>query len=229
MDRKLPWRLALVWAAACHAAAAELPDSAVLADQLRQAAGPALAGARRVEVSVGSLDPRLRLAPCAKIEPVIPPAARLWGKVRIALRCTEGARWQVYLPVTVKVFGAGVVAQRALPAGTVLAAADLGTAEVDLAADPQGAIGRPELAVGRALARPLVTGQPVGHADLRARQWFAAGDTVQIVAAGPGFRIGGVGQALSAGVEGQTARVRVEGGRTLTGRPFADRKIEVPM
>lgn len=229
MDRKLPWRLALALAAACDVAAAGLPDTAALADQLRLAAAPALEGVRRVEVSVGSLDPRLRLAPCLKIEPVIPPSARLWGKVRIALRCTEGARWQVYLPVTVKVFGTGLVAQRALPAGAVLDAADLATAEVDLAADPQGAVTKAELAAGRALARPVSAGQPIGQADLRARQWFAAGDTVQIVAAGSGFRIGGVGQAVSAGVEGQTARVRVEGGRTLTGRPVADRKIEVTL
>ena len=229
MDRKPLLRLAGLLVAMCGTASAELPDSAVLADQLRRAAGPALAGARRVEVSVGALDPRLRLAPCARIEPVIPPAARLWGRTRVALRCTEGARWQVYLPVTVKVFGAGVVARRALPAGTVLAPADLDVAEVDLAADPQGVLERADLAAGRTLARPLAAGQSVGHADLRVRQWFAAGDTVQIVAAGAGFRIAGVGQAMSAGLEGQTARVRVEGGRLLTGRPVAERKIEVAL
>jgi hypothetical protein len=34
----------------------------------------------RMEVAVGELDSRLRLAPCARIEPYIPVGARLWVK-----------------------------------------------------------------------------------------------------------------------------------------------------
>jgi flagella basal body P-ring formation protein FlgA len=230
MDRKHPWRLALAAALAwlvLHAQA--MPPTEALAMQLRAAAAPAAPAGRRVEISVGALDPRLKLAPCAKIEPVIPPAAKLWGRVRVAMRCVEGARWQVWLPVTVQVFGTGVVARRALPAGAAVDAADLAVAEVDLTADPQGMLESPLLAAGRTLARPLAAGQAVGHADLRSRQWFAAGDTVQVVAVGNGFAIGGVGQAVSPGIEGQVARVRVEGGRLLTGKPVADRRIEVSL
>lgn len=229
MDRKHPWRLALAAAFAwlvLHAQA--MPATETLAQQLRAAAPSAGAG-RRVEISVGELDPRLKLAPCSRIEPVIPPAAKLWGRVRVAMRCTEGARWQVWLPVTVKVFGTGVVARRALPAGAAVDTADLAVGEVDLTADPQGMLDSPLLAAGRTLARPLAAGQAIGHADLRSRQWFAAGDTVQIVAVGDGFSIGGVGQAVSPGIEGQAARVRVEGGRLLTGKPLADRRIEVSL
>src|SRR5450830_1910176 len=44
----------------------------------------------RMEVSVGELDRRLRLAPCQDIQPYIPPGTRLWGKTRIGLRCARG-------------------------------------------------------------------------------------------------------------------------------------------
>ena len=114
----------------------------------------------------------------------------------------------------------------ALPAGTALTAAHLQPGEVDLA-DGAAPLRVAEAALGRTLARPLGAGQALHPADLRARQWFAAGDTVQITAVGPGFRVSGEGQALGPGLEGQPARVRTEGGRVVVGVPVADRRLEL--
>jgi flagellar basal body P-ring formation protein FlgA len=217
---------------ACLIGVAALASQGAMAgaieEQAQQFAQDAAASAgARVEVVVGSLDPRLRLAPCRRVEPYLPNGTRLWGRSRIGLRCVEGPTpWNVYLPLTVKVFGRGLVAARALPAGTVLSAADLQAVEVDLAA-----AGLPlqsaEFALGRTLGRPLDAGQALRPADLRARQWFAAGDTVQILAVGSGFQISGEGQALGAGLEGQPARVRLEGGRIVSGTPVAERRVEI--
>ncbi|HMN76521.1 MAG TPA: flagellar basal body P-ring formation chaperone FlgA [Burkholderiaceae bacterium] len=183
----------------------------------------------RLEVEVGTLDPRLKLAPCERIEPYLPSGVRLWGRTRIGLRCTQGATaWNVYLPLTVKVFGPGVESTAALPAGAVLSAADVRAAEVDLAARGT-AIVDPGDAIGRTLARPVAPGQSLRAADLRKRQWFAAGETVQITAVGPGFRVSGEGQALGPGYEGQSARVRTESGRIVVGQPVAERRIEIAM
>src|SRR5688572_30171507 len=86
-------------------------------------AGTQQAGAGfRVEVEVGRLDARLRLAPCQRIEPYLPANSRLWGRTRIGLRCAQGASpWNVFLPITVKVFGRALVAAAPLPVGTTLA------------------------------------------------------------------------------------------------------------
>jgi flagella basal body P-ring formation protein FlgA len=195
----------------------------------------ALAGTRnhaapRIEVIVGELDPRLRLAPCEQVEPYLLNAAPLWGRTRIGIRCLRGpSRWNVFLPVTVKVYGRALVATGALPAGGVLTADDLAQADVDLAEDASAALTQDSLAVGRTLTRPLAAGQSLRRSHLKARQWFAAGETVQVIAAGPGFRVGSEGQALTQGVEGQPARVKTEGGRVLTGMPVAERRLEVPM
>jgi flagella basal body P-ring formation protein FlgA len=215
------------WAlgAASGAGAAE---TSALAQQVRQfALDAATAPGLRLEVDVGALDSRLRLAPCDRVEPYLPTGTRLWGRTRIGLRCTQGVTlWNVYLPLTVKVFGPGLVAVAALPAGTVLAPAHLQPGEVNLA---EGAAGlrAAEAALGRTLARPLAAGQALHPADLRARQWFAAGDTVQITATGPGFRVSGEGQALGPGMEGQPARVRTEGGRVVVGMPVAEQRLEL--
>jgi flagella basal body P-ring formation protein FlgA len=184
----------------------------------------------RVEVRVGQLDPRLRLAPCSAVQPYLPSGTRLWGATRIGLRCTDGvARWNVFLPIWIDVFGPALVANAPLPAGHVLAAADLRSAEVNLAATPTAPLARQELASGRALARPLKAGSAVQAIDLRARLWFAAGDTVRVVAAGNGWRIHGEGQAMAPGVEGQRVRVRTESGRIVSGVAVAERLVAVAL
>ena len=200
-----------------------------LAATVQAMADAQLPNTARVEVTLGELDPRLRLAPCNRIDPFVPPGQRLWGRSKVGLRCTDGARWTVYLPVTVKVFGTALVARAALPAGATLAAADLAQAEVDLAEDPSAALVDAQAFVGRQLARPLQPGQALRAVHLRPRQWFAAGETVQIRAGGSGFFIAATGQALTPGLEGQPVRVRTESGRVLTGEAVGERRVEVSL
>lgn len=246
----LPCLLALLGAAGgtAHAddeATAAVPAGAEIAHWMRQAAQTVLdsqavaadtvaetppAAAARIEVSVGRLDPRLKLAPCQKVVPYLPTGSRALGNTRIGLRCAQGPKpWNVYLPVTVKVFTRALVAATAVPAGTVLQRQHLTEAEVDVAASTDPAIRQPALAVGRTLARNLGAGDTLHQADLKQRLWFAAGDTVRVVAMGPGYQIAADAQALGPGVDGQTVRARIEGGRIVSGVATADRRIEVPM
>ena len=240
---------ALAWLVACLGMQAALAQDAVLGSgleaQVRQLAldgmqvpsadaaakRPADApAAPRFEISIGQLDARLRLAPCERVEPYLPEGVRLWGKARIGLRCTQGAsKWNVYLPITVKAFGPALVAVAAAAAGSVLTADGLALAEVDLAEDTSVAVANNMLAVGRVLARPLKAGQSLRQSHLKQRQWFVAGDTVNVVAQGAGFSVAGDAQALTNGVEGQPARVRTESGRVLTGLPVGERRMELSL
>ena len=153
-------------------------DAALLEDVRALALGKASEnGGTRVEVAVGQLDPRLRLAPCQSIEPYLPPGVRLWGKARIGLRCKAGTTpWNVYLPVTVKVFGRALVVPAGASAGAVLSETDLAEAEVDLAEDHTAALLDPRQAVGRTLAQNLKPGQTLRQTHLKSRQWFVARD-----------------------------------------------------
>jgi flagella basal body P-ring formation protein FlgA len=207
--------LALPWARADAPAGLE---QQVRALAIAGAQPNARAGVTRVEVQVGQLDPRLRLAPCQRIEPYLPAGTRLWGRTRIGLRCTEGAsRWNVFLPVAVKLFGPALVVTAPLPAGHVLAEADLASAELDLAEEASPALIRSELAVGRSLARALDAGQGLRQAH------------VKVVALGAGFSVAGEGLAMTPGVEGQPARVRTESGRVLVGMPVGERRMELSL
>jgi flagella basal body P-ring formation protein FlgA len=194
------------------------------------AGAPADRPVLRVEVVVGALDPRLHLAPCQRIEPWLPGGARLWGKTRVGLRCVQGpSPWNVYLPVTVHAWGRGLVAGAAAAPGSVLQPGDVAEGEVDFAESNSPALVDAAQAVGRTLALPLKPGQSVRAAHLRARQWFTAGDTVRLLASGVGFRLECEGQALSNGLEGQTARVRTESGRVVTGMAVGDHRVELAL
>ncbi|MFY7866114.1 flagellar basal body P-ring formation chaperone FlgA [Roseateles sp.] len=208
---------------------------ALSADLLTHVQQVAQAGARgglpaqaRVEVQVGALDPRLKLAPCAVVQPYLPPGLQMWGRTRIGLRCVQGpVRWNVTLPVTVKVFAKALVAADTLAAGTTLTQALLSTAEIDIAA-ASGAVFTDAAGLnGRTLNRPLGAGEAVRSDSLKARQWFAAGDTVMVRATGPGYSVSREGQAMAVGLEGQNVKVRFESGRIVTGRVVGDRQVEV--
>ena len=198
---------------------------------LRHAAGAALPGdaARwRVVVVPGTLDPRLRLAACTRIEPYLPAGARPWGRTRVGLRCTDGnAAWNVTLPVTVKVFGPALVAAEALASGTVLRAEHFTVADADWAAEASPVVAEGAPLAGRVLARPLAAGEALRQADLQARRWFAAGDVVRVRAHGTGFAVHSEGQAMGNGLEGQSVRVRLDSGRVLVGRAVGDRLVDV--
>lgn len=230
--RRLAWACCLV-SAPLWAQSGTVPDAATLAQvrqMLTQAATAKAPAGARIEVVPGTLDARLRLAPCAQVEPHLAAGVSVWGRTRVGLRCTLGATaWNVSLPVQVTVHAAGLVSTMPLAAGTVLSAEHVVSAEVDWAGDTTPAVASVEHILGRTLARPLAAGQALYGGQIKPRQWFAAGETVRIVARGPGFAINGEGLALSNGLEGQVARVRIDNGRVLSGQPVGDRQLEVAL
>ena len=206
-------------------AAPALAQALALSSQAAQALAPSGA---RIETELGTLDPRLKLAPCERIQAFMPAGSTPWGKSRVGLRCLQGAvAWQVFVPVTVRVWAPAVVAPAPLPAGARIDASQLAITEVDWAAGPSPpyatAIGLSE----RVLARPLAAGQTLRAGDLRARQWFTQGETVRLVAQGNGFAVSTEGLAMNVGIEGIPVRVRTESGRVVVGLPVGTRRVEL--
>ncbi|MDO9437965.1 flagellar basal body P-ring formation chaperone FlgA [Hydrogenophaga sp.] len=183
----------------------------------------------RTEVVMGELDRRLRLAPCAKVEPHLPPGSRLWGRSRIGLRCVEGARWNVYVPVTVKAFGPAWVIKRPVDAGATLTQDDAELAEVDWAAHPVTVLARADMWIGQQTAFPLTPGQPIRQNMVRPTKAFEAGAQVRVNGNGSGFSISVTGQALSAGLVGQSARIRLPNGKVVSGLVQEDQTVEMAL
>ena len=102
-----------------------------------------------------------------------------------------------------------------------------GVAEVDWAQENQSVLADPEMWVGQTATRALRTGMVLRHGMVRPSQVFQAGSMVRIVAQGPGFQVTSGGQALSAGVVGEMARVRVDNGRVVSGLVLDMRTVQV--
>lgn len=205
-------------------------DSQSWLEQTVAAARPAGSAPLRMVVSVGSLDSRLTLAPCGAVEPYVPPGMRLWGKTRVGLRCVDGrTRWNVFLPVQVKAFGQAWVVKGDVAAGTVLAEGDAVLAEVDWAQENNSVLADPALWVGQTTTRRLSTGETLRAGLVKPAQVFQAGATVRVVAQGSGFSVTADGQALSPGVIGAQARVRIDNGRILSGVVLDVRTVRVEL
>lgn len=210
------------------------PDFQAMAqDWLREATSavqPAGTTPLRLEVKVGSLDSRLKLAPCGNVEPYLPPGARLWGRTRIGLRCVDGiSRWNVSLPVTVNAYGNAWVIKGTVAAGVTLTEDDVTEAEVNWAEESSPVLRDRALWVGQTTTRVLTTGQAVRQGMVKPAQVFQAGAPVRVVAQGAGFQISSDAQALSAGVVGQVARVRMENGKVSSGLVLDMRTVKIDL
>lgn len=184
----------------------------------------------RAEVDVGMLDPRLRLAPCQHVEPYLPPQTRLWGRTRIGLRCTAGpVAWNVFLPVTVRVWGPGWVLRRPVAQGEVLGAEHAEAAEVEWTAQRDTVLVRPQDWQGREAARGLAAGQVLRAGVVRAPQVFETGATVRLRVEGQGFVLTAIGEALGHGRLGEPVRVRLPNKRVLTGTVIDSETVAVAL
>lgn len=184
----------------------------------------------RMESTVGALDSRLRLAVCGNVEPYIPPGARLWGRNRVGLRCVDGmGRWNVSLPVVVKAMGPAWVLKGQVSPGAVLGESDVVESEVDWAEEPTAVLQDRALWVGQTTTRVLVAGQALRQGMVKPAQVFQAGASVRVVAQGPGFQVSSDAQALSAGVVGQSARVKMDNGRVTSGTVLDMRTVKIDL
>ncbi|WP_300176989.1 flagellar basal body P-ring formation chaperone FlgA [Rhodoferax sp.] len=184
----------------------------------------------RMEIVVGELDRRLKLATCDHVEPYLPPGTQLWGKTRLGLRCLQGAtRWNVFLPITVKAFGPAWVIKGQVSAGATLSETDAMAVEVDWAESRSPIVANQVDWVGQTATRTLSAGQPLRQDMLKATQVFQAGAQVRVLARGAGFEIATHAQSVTAGVVGQSARVRMDSGRVISGTVVDQRTVRLDL
>ncbi len=145
------------------------------------------------------------------------PGTRLWGRTNLVLRCDKLA-WTYNLSVKVKVFGDYVVASKYLPSGLKVTRSDLNVVTGDLAELPDDVLRSAKDANGRILNRPIQIGMRIGLNDLREESVVSIGDPVRVVVSGQDFEVTGDGVAQNAGMVGDTVRVKMRDGQTISGK-----------
>jgi len=138
-------------------------------------------------------------------------------------------RWNVFVAVTVKAWGPAWVLRRPVNAGGILVEEDAEVAEIDWADQHASVLANPEMWVGQQAAFALRPGQALRQNMVRPVPAFGPGAQVRVSSAMGGLHVVVTGQALGPGVTGQPVRVRLSGGRVVTGTVVDGQTVEVQL
>jgi flagella basal body P-ring formation protein FlgA len=161
------------------------------------------------QVSVGALDPRLRLAQCeSELTAALPTGATFRARMTVAVSCPEGNVWTIYVPVTIETRAKVLVLR-----GPAARGARLGPADVEVQERVVGGAGDSFLTdvgqlEGHTLKRPLATGTALTADVLIEDVLVKRGQSVTLLASTSGIEVRAPGRAMS---DGHAAgRIRVQ-------------------
>lgn len=175
----------------------------------------------------GTVDDRLRLPACRELQFSLPAGSRLGSSGSLAARCQAGARWSLYITYRMRLSGPALVAGQALPAGSLVNAANLEERTIDYESAPTAYVKAGPLPAGTYLTRAVEAGQPLLAAWLARHPVVTAGQRVRVVVEGAGFSVTQEGQALNAALAGATVRVKTTSGRIVHGTAQDDGSVRV--
>ena len=182
-------------------------------------------------IQIGTIDPRLRLAPCeTALAPFLPPGGRALGNVTVGVRCTGAKPWTLYVDASVKLYQDVVVLTRALPRGTLVTITDVRLEERDVGTLLSGFMTDPSEAVDMQMKRSLTAGSALNSSVVALPKLIRRGQRVTLLARGDGVEVRSQGKALSDGAEGERVSVKnLSSNRIVQGIVSADGLIMVPM
>lgn len=164
---------------------------------------------------------------CRNIDVSMNPGVRPWGKTHVNVRCTDGAKWNLFVPVQIRVTADYLVSARPLRAGQLIGEADIARRRGDLADLPADVLTEPAQALGQSSGVSLPVDRPLRADMLRKPLVVTQGQSVKLVSAGVGYQVTSEGRALNNAVAGQVVQVRLASGQVISGIARADGTIGV--
>lgn len=179
-----------------------------------------------IAIEVGTFDIQ-KLAPCSQLETYTPTGARSIGRSHVGLRCISGNTRQILVPVKISVIAPYVVTARPINAGDMISASDITLRQGDLASLPSGVLLEPGQVVGKISRISMTPGHTVRSDHVRAPFVILQGQAVKVVFKGTGFAVSAEGKATMNAGAGELAKIRMLGGRLITGVVEEDGSISV--
>lgn len=163
----------------------------------------------RIDISVGNLDPRLRLGSCEfPIAFSIQDPSGLGGNISVNAQCSGSQAWSVHVPAQVAIYREIPTALRDIARGEQINQAHIGTSLVNVSTIRQAFLPDEEAIVGKEAKRNISMGEPFKAALLDAPTAVRRGEMVTLESAAGSFRVSSSGTAMADGRIGQTIRVR---------------------
>ncbi len=162
-----------------------------------------------IEISVGRIDRRLKLATCQKSPTAFLAAgAKLQGKLTVGLRCAGPKPWTVYVPAHIKIFTEVIAAAQPLLRGREIAVTDIIFVRQELSQLRSGYFTKTESVVGKILTQNLSAGQAITPKRVKAAFLVRRGEKVTIEVTIGTLKVKGKGEALKDAARGELVSVR---------------------
>ena len=179
-------------------------------------------------VSVGQVDPRLRLPACSEpLDGFLPSNSAARTNMTVGVRCNGTSPWTVYVPVSVSIVRPVVVLSRPLARDAILGVSDL---DIDLREiSPSAAyFDDPNAVLGKVLVRPGIAGQVLTPNQLGSGVAVKRGQQVTLVANSGGILVRMRGTAMADAGIGDRLKVKNSAStRIVEGTVLADGSVEV--
>jgi len=186
--------------------------------------------ASRIDIDIGSVDPRLRLKKCTAPHELEQLGNKgLSGKVNIRVRCPT-ASWGIFVPVDIRIFEPVVVSRATLPRGSVISRHLLTLREVESSSLNYSYFRDIDQVAGTEATKPIQANSVIFTNMVQAADAVRKGDEVIIKAqVGPLFvRIKGL--ALQDGAIGEQIQVRnIQSRRIIRATVTGPGNVLVPM
>ncbi len=186
--------------------------------------------ASRINIDIGSVDPRLRLKKCPSPLDLEQLGNKgLSGKVNIRVRCNE-ASWGIFIPVDIQIFEPVVVSRATLPRGSVISRQLLTMREVESSSLNYSYFRDINQVAGTEATKPIQANSVIFTNMVKAAVAIRKGDEVIIKAQVGSLNVRIKGLALQDGALGEQIQVRnVQSRRIIRATVTGPGNVLVPM
>lgn len=162
------------------------------------------------QVKAGSMDYRLRLAPClSKLKHSLPQGHQLQGRIAVGARCDdESQRWSIFVPVTITQYANVVVTTETISRGAILKASHIKMEKRALNFLHNGYLRSAKQVIGQKLKATLAKGLVINPRQLDRPYAIKQGQNVNILAKNGLISVRIKGKALSNARIGDRIRVK---------------------
>jgi flagellar basal body P-ring formation protein FlgA len=185
----------------------------------------------KVDIKVGNLDKRLRLAKCDQSLALnLKDPLNSGGNVNVQVSCKGQSSWTILVPAQAKVYRSVAVASRILQRGDVVAESDLAQEVKDVSEYRLGFALSPEAIVGKEIKFNVNKGEVFRNSALDAPLVVKRGDAVSMASTVGEISVTTNGTAITDGRIGQQIRVKNnQSARVINARVVAAGKVETLM
>lgn len=172
-----------------------------------------------VQVTVGALDSRLRLADCSEsLKAALPSGASFRARMTVAVSCPAASSWTVYVPITVETQTSVLVLKHAAGRGVRLTSQDVEVQTRMVSGPADDYLTDVAELSGRTLKRPLGAGAALTADAMMADSLIKRGQQVTLLASAGGMEVRARGVAISdAPAAGRVKAQNLSSGRIVEG------------